>query len=46
MKDNVFLKEYSIDNIEKGKAVEMKFKVTFEMDVYSILNVKAINLKK
>ena len=45
VKDNVFLKEYSIDNIEKGKAGEMKFKVTFEMDVNSILNVKAINLK-
>ena len=45
MKDNVFLKEYSIDNIEKGKAGEMKFKVTFEMDVNSILNVKAKNLK-
>ena len=45
VKDNVFLKEYSIDNIEKGKAGEMKFKVTFEMDVNSILNVKAKNLK-
>ena len=45
MKDNVFLKEYSIDNIEKGKAGEMKFKVIFEMDVNSILKVKAINLK-
>ena len=45
VKDNVFLKEYSIDNIEKGKAGEMKFKVIFEMDVNSILNVKAINLK-
>ena len=45
VKDNVFLKEYSIDNIEKGKAGEMKFKVIFEMDVNSILKVKAINLK-
>ena len=45
VKDNVFLKEYSIDNIEKGKAGEMKFKVIFEMDVNSILNVKAKNLK-
>ena len=42
--DNHFLKEFIIDNIEKAKSGEMKFEVTFEIDINSCLNVTAINL--
>ena len=42
--NNFFIHEILITDIEEAPAGEMKFEVTFEIDINSCLNVTAINL--